>query len=196
MYKYKNFFLFIVSTFVISLCWWFFYIFNIFPKYYFNENVNFDKDQSVIVVLTGGKGRFERGLSLLKEGKSSKMFVTGVFPGLDLKKKYINTDGDARLFECCIFNGSKAVNTIENASEVSEWLKNNPVNEIFLVSSYYHLPRSKIVFERYLSDIKVHLVKPSYPDFKRESILDMLFHFKVLSTEFLKILYLDLFKFK
>ena len=196
MYNYKNFFLFIVSTFVISLCWWFFYIFNIFPKYYFNENVKFDKDQSVIVVLTGGKGRFERGLSLLKEGKSSKMFVTGVFPGLDLKKKYINTDDDARLFECCIFNGSKAVNTIENASEVSEWLKNNSVSEIFLVSSYYHLPRSKIVFERYLSDIQVHLVKPSYPDFKRESILDILFHFKVLSTEFLKIIYLDFFKFK
>ena len=196
MYNYKKFFLFIVSTFLISLCWWLFYIFNIFPKYYFNENVKFEKDQSAIVVLTGGKGRFERGLSLLKEGKSSKMFVTGVFPGLDLKKKYINTDDDAKLFECCIFNGSKAVNTIENASEVSEWLKNNSVSEIFLVSSYYHLPRSKIVFERYLSDIKVHLVKPSYPDFKRESILDILFHFKVLSTEFLKILYLDLFKFK
>ena len=196
MYNYKKFFLFIVSTFLISLCWWLFYIFNIFPKYYFNENVKFEKDQSAIVVLTGGKGRFERGLSLLKEGKSSKMFVTGVFPGLDLKKKYINTDDDARLFECCIFNGSKAVNTIENASEVSEWLKNNSVSEIFLVSSYYHLPRSKIVFERYLSDIQVHLVKPSYPDFKSESILDILFHLKVLVTEFLKIIYLDFFKFK
>ena len=170
MYNYKKFFLFIVSTFLISLCWWLFYIFNIFPKYYFNENVKLEKDQSAIVVLTGGKGRFERGLSLLKDGKSNKMFVTGVFPGLDLKKKYINTDDDARLFECCIFNGSKAVNTIENASEVSEWLKNNSVSEIFLVSSYYHLPRSKIVFERYLSDIQVHLVKPSYPDFKSESI--------------------------
>ena len=196
MYNYRKFSLLLFSILIISFSCWLFYIFKVFPKYYFKESVIFNKNQSAIIVLTGGKGRFEKGLSLLKEGKSNKMFISGVFPGLDLKKKYINTDQDMKLFECCIFNGNKALNTIENAYESSEWLRTNPAKEIFLVSSYYHLPRSKLIFEKYLPDIKIHLVRPGYPNFKEESILNILFHLKVLFTEFLKIVYLDFIKFR
>ena len=53
------------------------------------------------------------------------------------------------LLECCIFFGEEARNTIENAVEVRNWLiKNKEINKIILVTSYYHLPRSILIFEK------------------------------------------------
>ena len=45
--------------------------------------------------------------------------------------------------------GAKAKNTIENAIEANQWLKDNSeITKIILITSYYHLPRSILIFEK------------------------------------------------
>ena len=47
------------------------------------------------------------------------------------------------------FFGEKARNTLENSYEVQKWLdENNEIKSIILVSSYYHLPRSMMIFKK------------------------------------------------
>ena len=49
----------------------------------------------------------------------------------------------------CVNFGAKAKNTIENAIEANQWLKDNSeITKIILITSYYHLPRSILIFEK------------------------------------------------
>ena len=38
-----------------------------------------------IIVLTGGSGRLEEGLNLLEQNMANRLFVSGVYQGLDVK---------------------------------------------------------------------------------------------------------------
>ena len=44
-----------------------------------------DQKTDVIVVLTGGSGRLETGLTLLKAGMAEMLFVSGVYQGIDVR---------------------------------------------------------------------------------------------------------------
>ena len=51
--------------------------------------------------------------------------------------------------DCCVIVDNKAKNTFEKCYEVKKWLDDkNKIRNIILVSSYYHLPRSYIVFKK------------------------------------------------
>ena len=62
------------------------------------------------------------------------------------------------LFKCCVFFDQKSKNTLENAQEVDKWLnENKDIKSIILVSSYYHLPRSIMIFEKKISsNVKIY----------------------------------------
>jgi uncharacterized SAM-binding protein YcdF (DUF218 family) len=185
---------FITFLIAISIFWWFFYLLNIFPEKY-HTNIEYFKQtpKSAIIVLTGGKGRFEKGLSILKSNISEKLFVSGVFPGVDLKKKYISNMNESKLFDCCIYYGNEAINTKENAEEVKEWLGNNDIDTIFLVSSYYHLPRSKIIFENKMPQTKILLIPSEDNFFESKEFLTHLFNLKLIVIEYLKIIFITIF---
>ena len=182
-----------MSLFVASIIWWLFYLEYIFPKYYLDEEVQLERKPH-IVVLTGGKGRLEKGIDLLKKNVGSKIFISGVYSSEELKKKYIKSEKERKDLSCCIFFGTKASNTKENLSEVREWLKNNPSKEIIIVSSYYHLPRVKIIFEGKISNIKIYLVPVGKIFEKNRNFLDYMFNLKVLITEFFKIVFVTHFE--
>ena len=64
-----------------------------------------------IVVPTGGPGRIDRGIALLKAHQARRMLVTGVAPGvrpIDLARTYRTSPS---LFSCCIDLGGEAVDT-------------------------------------------------------------------------------------
>ena len=59
------------------------------------------------------------------------------------------------LLACCINFGQKAKNTIENAFETDNWLKkNSEIQKVILITSYYHLPRSILIFKKKFSQIQ------------------------------------------
>ena len=56
----------------------------------------------------------------------------------------------------------KAENTIENGMESSMWARNNNIRSVRLMTSYYHMPRSLLIFRKYLPDAEIipHPVVP------------------------------------
>lgn len=103
-----------------------------------------DRRTDAIVVPTGGAGRIDRGLALLKMHAARRMLVTGVAPGvrqIDLALEY-NASPD--LFACCIDLGREAVDTRSNAEETAEWVRAHHYRSVRLVTSDWHLRRARL----------------------------------------------------
>ncbi len=113
-----------------------------------------------IVVLTGGHSRIKTGLSLFSNGLSTNLFITGVHK--DVKKSDITNIND-----CCITLGHKARTTIENALETKEWIKQENVKSIRLVTSAYHMKRAFMEFNNTIPNIEIipHPVKENENQF-------------------------------
>ena len=81
---------------------------------------------------------------------------------------------------------------MENAYEVNKWLdENNEISSIILVSSYYHLPRSIMIFEKKIkSNIKILPISAV----AEKNLKDQpFFHFKLIVSEYLKVIYTIIF---
>ena len=94
------------------------------------------------------------------------------------------------MLDCCISFGEKAKNTIENIFEVNQWLQNKPeINKIILITSYYHLPRSILIFEKpdKYRNLFVYVVE------KVNLFEQPIFHLKLITSEYLKVIYTLLF---
>jgi uncharacterized SAM-binding protein YcdF (DUF218 family) len=97
-----------------------------------------------IVVLTGGKGRVDRGLELIKAQGAKRMLISGADPDvrpIDLALRY---HADPKLFTCCIDLGYEAVDTRSNADETASWVRHHGFHSVRLVTSDWHMPRAKL----------------------------------------------------
>ena len=97
-----------------------------------------------IVVLTGGAGRLDRGLDLLRRGAARRLLVTGVAPGVrpvDLATRY---RAPAALFACCVDLGPEAVDTRSNARETARWAKGHGYRSLRIVTSDWHMARARM----------------------------------------------------
>ena len=85
----------------------------------------------------------------MQKGYAEKMFISGVFMPSEIQMKFKIEKTKKDLLECCISFGEEAKNTIENAAEADQWLRKNPeITKVILITSYYHLPRSILIFEK------------------------------------------------
>lgn len=116
-----------------------------------------------IVVLTGGAERIDTGLALLAEGRAGKLFVSGVYRGVDvalLLRLARNAPAD---LECCIVLGYEADNTEGNARETATWMQAERFGSLRLVTASYHMPRSLLEFRAAMPEIVLvpHPVHPA-----------------------------------
>lgn len=101
-----------------------------------------------IVVLTGGRLRLETGLRLLAAGTAKKLFISGVNQRVD-RDELLHTLGPLpERAACCIVLGHEAENTFGNARETARWMRAEGYQSLRLVTSWYHMPRSLLEFER------------------------------------------------
>jgi len=107
-----------------------------------------------IVVLTGGSGRLDAGVQLLTNNMAAKMFVSGVYKGIEVSTLLNLSQQNPEDLLCCIGIGY-AENTIDNALETFDWAKDNKIKSIRLVTSSYHMPRAMLEFENTLEDILI-----------------------------------------
>ena len=115
-----------------------------------------------IVVLTGGSGRLHEGLELLSNDFAERMFVSGVYRGLDVRKLLQVARRDPSGLETRIGIGN-AVNTRENATETAQWVKNNAIGSLRLVTAAYHMPRSRLEFVHAMPDVQI-VTNPVFPE--------------------------------
>jgi len=128
---------------------------------------NTDTATDAIVVLTGGSGRLDAGLTLLASKRAKKMFVSGVYRGVDVRNLLEISRRDPAGLACCIILGYAADSTAGNADETAAWLSLEKYASVRLVTASYHMPRSLLEFRRAMPDMTIipHPVFP--PRFKR-----------------------------
>jgi uncharacterized SAM-binding protein YcdF (DUF218 family) len=114
-----------------------------------------------IVVLTGGRLRLEAGLDLLGAGRAQKLFISGVNPHVD-RLALLRVAGHAGNDDSRIVLGHEADNTFGNARETAAWMHQEGYRSLRLVTSWYHMQRSLIEFERAMPDVAV-VAEPVFP---------------------------------
>jgi uncharacterized SAM-binding protein YcdF (DUF218 family) len=108
-----------------------------------------DKEQTdAIVVLTGGKGRIERGIELMAKKQAKRMLVSGVYPPVRKAELALVQKAPLKLFACCIDLGKEAVDTRTNAGETQRWLKRHKFRSVRLITSDWHMARAHFELER------------------------------------------------
>lgn len=117
-----------------------------------------------IVVLTGGVGRLGTGLDLLAEGRAAKLFVSGVYRGVDVAEILRVSRQAPEELECCIELGHSAIDTRGNAREAAQWMAAEGFTTLRLVTAGYHMPRSELEFRRAMPAVRLiaHPVFPSH----------------------------------
>ena len=104
-----------------------------------------------IVALTGGPGRIERGVALMRRGQARRMLVAGADPSVrpvDLRRR-LGPDS-ARVLRCCVDLGSESVDTHSNAEEAKRWMERRGVRSVRLITSDWHMRRALFEFRRHL----------------------------------------------
>ena len=120
-----------------------------------------------IVVLTGGRLRLQSGIELLREGKGRKLFVSGVDQRVDLDELLRISGNAADWAACCTALGHDAEDTLGNARETAQWVRQQGFRSLRLVTAWYHMPRSLLEFDRAMPEIEI-IPHPVFPDQVRQ----------------------------
>lgn len=141
-----------------------------------------------IVVLTGGTARLETGFKLLERRRGKKLFVSGVYQGVDVARILEVSRRKPGEFVCCISLGYAASSTAGNAIETRSWLLGEGYRSLRLVTASYHIPRSLLEFRHSMPSITIipHAVFP--PEFKRKKWWAWPGTANLIATEYTKFL--------
>ena len=102
------------------------------------------------VVLTGGSGRLEHAIEVVRDGKAKRLLVAGADPSVTKADIARRLKGQGALVACCVDLGSESVDTRSNAEEAARWLKARGYKSIRLITSDWHMRRAAYEFRKVL----------------------------------------------
>lgn len=108
-----------------------------------------------IVVLTGGGGRIAKGLDLLAANRAQKLFISGVGAAVGVRELLRVSNRPQADITCCVALGYEADSTYGNAIETADWMRNNGLRSLRLVTAAYHMPRSVLQFRRAMPEMEI-----------------------------------------
>ncbi|NIZ00323.1 YdcF family protein [Thalassospira lucentensis] len=124
---------------------------------------NTDQKTDAIVVLTGGSERLSEGRRLLARGLAKKLFISGVYRGVEVDELLSVGKSDPRLISCCVVLGHVAENTRGNALETAVWVYEQGYTSLRIVTANYHMRRSLLEFKSLMPDVDM-IANPVFPD--------------------------------
>lgn len=147
-----------------------------------------------VVVATGGTGRLAMGFALLRAERAPVLFISGVDPVVVRERiREVIPEGDAGLSDdviaCCVQLGYGARDTVGNAREVSDWLRDQGGRSLILVTSGYHLPRTLLEFHAVMPEIRIEPVPVVTPEVRLERYWLYPGSFALLAGEWSKFLF-------
>ncbi|NOU02941.1 MAG: YdcF family protein [Novosphingobium sp.] len=128
-----------------------------------------------VVVLTGGKGRVDRGLEVLHRGWARRLLVSGVGREVKPHEFAVEYKVGTPLMACCITLGYEAIDTHSNARETAEWVRREKIWSLRLVTSDWHMRRSAMELRRALP-AGVAVVEDAVPTHPSLSTLFLEYH--------------------
>ncbi len=96
-----------------------------------------------IVVLTGGSGRVDAGIELLRRSLGDRLLISGVNSAVAIPDLLGPAGAEV---ECCVDLGYAAGDTIGNAQEAAEWARQHGFHSLTVVTSGYHMARAMLEF--------------------------------------------------
>lgn len=121
----------------------------------------------VIVVATGGAGRIERGLAMLRAHAAGKLFVSGVDREVRPREFVAQYKVAQAEMACCVVLGYTALDTRGNALETADWVNKGHFRSLRLVTSDWHMRRSAGELDEVLPHVRlVEDAVPSEPSLK------------------------------
>jgi uncharacterized SAM-binding protein YcdF (DUF218 family) len=102
------------------------------------------------VVLTGGPGRIEYAIGVLRAGKAKRLLVAGADPLVTKGDMARRLNGNQKLLQCCVDLGTESVDTRSNAEEAGRWLALHHFHSLRLITSDWHMHRSRYEFGKVL----------------------------------------------
>ena len=172
--------LYISSLFILFLI----YGFVTFLKKIQYDQVNFNSQTDGIAVLTGGKGRISLGLELFNKNNNLRLIISGVDKKVsdksiipnDLKNKsFITIDKDSK-------------STYQNAHIINKWASKYKLQNITIITSYYHTPRSLILIQSLSPSINFYAYPVEKKISSKISLRDNILYYFFLTEEYIKYL--------
>ena len=140
-----------------------------------------DSQTDAVIVPTGGAGRIARGLEVLDQGLAGRMLVTGVDPDVRPGEFAAEFEVPQAQMECCISLGFMALDTRGNAFETAEWVKDNEVTSLRLVTTDWHMRRAAGELDRKLPK-SVRVVRDAVPSQPNMGTLFLEYH-KLIASQ-------------
>lgn len=116
----------------------------------------------VVIVPTGGAGRIAQGLDVLDKGLAKRMLVSGVDREVTPEEFAEEFEVDEARMACCVTLGFAAVDTRSNAAEIAQWVEDNDVTSLRLVTTDWHMRRAAGELDRTLPG-SVTVVRDAVP---------------------------------
>lgn len=123
------------------------------------------------IILTGGTNRVDQGLNLLAQKNVRSILITGVHRGVKKSELIKIWPGDkAAINEADITLGYEAGNTIGNALEAMEWIKNRQIASAYIITANYHTPRAMLELRHAVPSVRLvaYPVKPDGFDWREK----------------------------
>ncbi|MBI5235042.1 MAG: YdcF family protein [Deltaproteobacteria bacterium] len=146
-----------------------------------------------IVVLTGGRGRAEEGIKLLRSGAGDILILSGVDRAASVDSIFAASKLSAEIRGRIILE-KNSTSTHLNAVEVGKLMNERGLKSMVLVTSGYHLKRARTIFDRVMpSDVSIIYRRVATPNYDENDIwnLDALL---LTSSEFLKYWWFKIFE--
>lgn len=131
------------------------------------KDMSAGEEKTGIVALTGGRNRIAKAVELLREGKGERLLISGVRHGVTHKD--IEAREDILLDEGMLIDlGHEATDTVGNAEEVKTWADEYGYERLNVVTSFYHIPRSRLELEHLMPKKDIRFVAALSPYVKRQ----------------------------
>lgn len=138
-----------------------------------------------VVVLTGGRGRAEEGLKLLRSGVADILILSGVDRAASVDSIYHEAKLDKEIRERIILE-KNSTSTHQNAVEVGKIMSERDLKSMVVVTSGYHVKRARLIFGSVMpAGINIIYWRVATPNYDESNIwnLDALL---LTTNEFLK----------